>query len=195
VHFHTLAGLGGIDEATLDLMYLAPQIELILGRELARWAQETGETSALPPSWLGNLREMVNCYHKRLEGKSDFDLARFAEDVYALIKCYAADLPHLRRPYWLVRGDRVKMSEALKIRLRGECGRLGRHPDVESAEDCQRCSTAHVDEFGHSVGVIEGLVDYNNTVGPEVEVRWEPDNLRYAYHPSLLVLVEERDTR
>lgn len=42
----------------------------------------------------------------------------------------------------------------------------------------------HVEEFGNCVGVVLGPVDYGDTVGPEVDVRWQPSRLRYAYHPS-----------
>jgi hypothetical protein len=45
---------------------------------------------------------------------------------------------------------------------------------------------AHVDEFGHCIGVVEGPVDYGNSLGPEVDVRWQPSNLRYMYHPDEL---------
>lgn len=53
-------------------------------------------------------------------------------------------------------------------------------------------SVDHVAEFGNCIGLVEGLVDYNNVpkhdptydptkVGPEVDVRWLPSKLRYAY--------------
>jgi hypothetical protein len=88
------------------------------------------------------------------------------------------------------------MTEYLKYRLRGECGKSGKHlgpfDPEEDGRECRGCSSAHVDEFGESVGVVQGLTDYNNCkpgdpeydldkVGPEWDVRWEPDNLRYAY--------------
>jgi len=34
-----------------------------------------------------------------------------------------------------------------------------------------------VDEFGHCIGVVEGLVDYGNSSGPEADVRWMPKEL------------------
>ena len=40
----------------------------------------------------------------------------------------------------------------------------------------------HAKEFGHSVGIVESFIDY----GPEVDVRWQPTQLRYAYHPDHL---------
>lgn len=82
----------------------------------------------------------------------------------------------------LGQGTRVRMSEDLKKRLRIS-------------------SRAHLKEFGKCVGTVQGLTDYNNCkpgepgydaekLGPEVDVRWEPHNLRYAYDPALLEVVE-----
>lgn len=70
--------------------------------------------------------------------------------------------------------EKVRMSKALKEKLKANN------------------SFEHVKEFGNCTGVIEGLVDYNSVkpgetgydpskVGPEVNVRWKPSNLRYAY--------------
>lgn len=64
---------------------------------------------------------------------------------------------------------KVRMSQALKDRLRA------------------KGSSEHVAEFGACVGQVEGLVDYGSAKGPEVDVRWEPSGLRYAYHPDDLV--------
>jgi hypothetical protein len=58
-------------------------------------------------------------------------------------------------------------------------------------------SRGHIDEFGACVGIVEGLLDYNNPgsphdprkVGPELDVRWQPSNLRYGYHPENLRIV------
>lgn len=77
-----------------------------------------------------------------------------------------------------------KMSEALKDLL------------IETG------SSDHVKEFGECVGHIEGYVDYNDVpkddpgwdptkIGPEVDVRWQPSNLRYAYARSDLVPADE----
>lgn len=104
------------------------------------------------------------------------------------------------------RGTKVRMSEEFKTLLRGKCtaGHVGpflygapEHDQPDSG--CTACSSAHIDEFGESIGIVEGLVDYNNDgepydptkIGPELNVRWEPDNLRYGYHPKHLVVVEE----
>jgi hypothetical protein len=96
------------------------------------------------------------------------------------------------------------MTEALKSKLQGDClpgkhvaPRPGEPPlDPEDVDEgCLHCSTAHIVEFGESVGVVQGLTDYNHCepgtpeydsakVGPEVDVRWEPHNLRYAYLPG-----------
>lgn len=111
-------------------------------------------------------------------------------------------------------GTKVKMSEGLKAQLRGKCGEAGHHlgpfdseadlfdPEVPNDNDCWGCSSAHADEFCNSVGIVSGLTDYNNCnpgdpdydadkVGPEVDVYWQPDNLRYCYHPNQLVVVDE----
>jgi hypothetical protein len=74
-------------------------------------------------------------------------------------------------------GDLVRMSAKLKSQLRSTG------------------SGVHVDEFGGCVGIVVGPLDYNNCkpgepgydlakVGPEIDVRWQPSNLRYGYHPS-----------
>jgi hypothetical protein len=58
----------------------------------------------------------------------------------------------------------------------------------------------HVREFGRCVGMVLGLLDYNNCkpgdpdydsskLGPEVDVRWQPSNLRYGYDPEDLEIV------
>jgi 5'-3' exonuclease len=96
-------------------------------------------------------------------------------------------------------GAPVRMSEAHKKALRGKCGEAGKHlGPFDSGEgddpggDCWGCSSAHVDEFGESTGVIEGLADYNNCadtdvewdpnkVGPEFRVKYVPEGLRYTY--------------
>lgn len=65
-------------------------------------------------------------------------------------------------------GTRVIMSAALKERMA-----------VNSAE--------HVAEFGQSVGVVIGQAEGD---WPEVDVRWEPHGLRYAYLPADLVEVD-----
>lgn len=72
------------------------------------------------------------------------------------------------------KGIKVKMSMHLKHRLIGNG------------------SADHALEFGSCEGYIEGYTDYNNVpkghplyskekLGPEVEVRWVPSNLRYSY--------------
>lgn len=47
----------------------------------------------------------------------------------------------------------------------------------------------HVKEFGRCVGEVIGPTDYGNQLGPELDVRWKPSNLRYAYAPAHLQLV------
>lgn len=66
--------------------------------------------------------------------------------------------------------------------------------------ECMSCSAAHLEEFGDCVGVVDGPTDFNNRkpgdpdydpekVGPCVDVRWQPSNLRYMYDPDELELV------
>lgn len=80
-------------------------------------------------------------------------------------------------------GTRVRMSEHLKQAL------------------IKNGSKEHVREFNNCIGVVQGLTDYNNCkpgdpkydqdkVGPEVDVRWQPSNLRYAYAIEKLVIIK-----
>lgn len=96
------------------------------------------------------------------------------------------------------KGTKVRMSPALKTALRGKCGEAGKHLGPMCEGDCWGCSSAHVEEFGDCVGIVEGLVDFNNCkpkdpaydkrkLGPEVDVRWQPSKLRYGYHPDQLI--------
>ena len=63
-------------------------------------------------------------------------------------------------------GTRVRMSKQLKEALkRNGCG-------------------DHVQEFGQCIGVVRGPVNYGTQIGPEVDVVWQPGNLRYAYKPE-----------
>lgn len=75
-------------------------------------------------------------------------------------------------------GDRVRMTKALRKLLNWS-------------------SREHVREFGLCIGIVQGPTDFNNCkpgepgydpskVGPEIDVRWQPSNLRYAYHPKSL---------
>lgn len=99
------------------------------------------------------------------------------------------------------KGDRVRMTAGFKSKMRGDClpnkhvvpreGEPSLDPELPD-DGCFRCSTAHVEEFGECIGVVDGLMDYNNCepgdpaydaskLGPEVDVRWQPSNLRYGY--------------
>lgn len=44
-------------------------------------------------------------------------------------------------------------------------------------------SGEHVEEFGERIGIVIGICE---TGGPELDVRWQPSNLRYAYLPENL---------
>lgn len=71
----------------------------------------------------------------------------------------------------MTKGALVKMSEELKRIMRGNG------------------SGAHIDEFGDCVGIVQGHVVVNGIKWPEVDVRWLPSNLKYAYPPDLLVRI------
>ena len=69
------------------------------------------------------------------------------------------------------RGDRVRMRKTLKQKL------------------IANGSRAHLEEFGEAIGVVDGPVAWSSeTIGPELDVRWLPDRLRYAYQPEDLIL-------
>jgi hypothetical protein len=69
-------------------------------------------------------------------------------------------------------GVSVRMTADLKAELRGN----------GSAE--------HVEEFGDCSGVVLGPTDYGQgRRGPELDVRWQPSGLRYAYAPEHLEVV------
>ena len=72
------------------------------------------------------------------------------------------------------------MKPGTKVRMTEELKRVFR---------LNNCA-AHVEEFGDCVGIVEGPVDYGTTSGPELDVRWQPSNLRYAYDPKYLRIVE-----
>lgn len=65
-------------------------------------------------------------------------------------------------------GDKVKMSENLKNNL------------IEM--DCKD----HVDEFGDCEGIVEDKVWEDEN---DVNVRWKPSGLRYAYDPDTLIKI------
>jgi hypothetical protein len=105
----------------------------------------------------------------------------------------------------LQKGDRVRMADALKAKMRGQC-LPEKHVDPFGAYEpnggCLHCSTDHVEEFGGCVGIVEGPMDWNNVpkddptydpekVGPWVDVRWQPSGLRYAYDPADLEKIEQ----
>ncbi len=71
-------------------------------------------------------------------------------------------------------GTKVIMSTQLKKNL--------------ISNNCQ----GHVREFGGCIGIVEDLVDFGTQKGPEVNVRWQPSNLRYAYHPKDLIVCNDK---
>jgi hypothetical protein len=57
------------------------------------------------------------------------------------------------------------------------------------------CHSRHR-EFLNCIGVVEGLVNYGVyegevILGPEIDVRWRPSNLRYAYKANELVKLSD----
>lgn len=68
-------------------------------------------------------------------------------------------------------GTKVRMSEGLKALLRAS----GSHE--------------HVEEFGDCTGIVIGPMFPDVPEAPEVDVRWQPSNLRYGYDPKNLVEV------
>lgn len=91
------------------------------------------------------------------------------------------------------------MSQRLKDAFLRDCAVSHAGPFMD--DECMGCSTEHVKEFGDCIGIVGNLVDYNNCkpgdrrwdfhkIGPEVEVRWQPDNLVYHYHPDYLEEVD-----
>lgn len=89
----------------------------------------------------------------------------------------------------LKKGDRVRMSEALKKQMRT--------PIKFRYGTGSYSSKEHVREFGNCVGIVLGFTDYINEgdeldirkIGPEVEVRWLPSKLCYAYDSKDLEVV------
>jgi hypothetical protein len=87
-------------------------------------------------------------------------------------------------PPTLRKGDKVRMTDEFKTRMRVS-------------------SVGHIVEFGECVGIVQGFIDYHNDgdmldhgkIGPEVDVRWQPSNLRYAYLPSDLEISPEQRER
>lgn len=94
----------------------------------------------------------------------------------------------------LKRGDKVKMSDDLKRRLRGKCT-SDRHEGLYQGKidlkmpnkGCMSCSTEHVEEFGSCNGIVGGFT-YRDTT-QFVDVWWQPSGLKYAYDQRDLVLL------
>jgi len=91
-----------------------------------------------------------------------------------IMDCLSAWRKHCEFHWKSTPGAKVRMSEALKQEL--------------IANGCAE----HTEEFFDCIGIVEGPVDYGETKGPEVDVRWQPSNLRYGYHPDQLVFVFDK---
>jgi hypothetical protein len=92
----------------------------------------------------------------------------------------------------LKKGDRVRMTAALKAGMQGQClpGKHVEPTEVGTTDDgCMKCSTDHIEEFGECEGIVEGPM-YPGW--PEVDVRWQPSNSRFGYKPEHLELVDTR---
>ncbi len=70
-------------------MYKPEELELVMGKALARWASATGYSTPIPPVWLREMSGMVNLYYQRLLEADTFDPVKFDEDVYKLVTCFA----------------------------------------------------------------------------------------------------------
>lgn len=77
----------------------------------------------------------------------------------------------------ITKGTKVRMSQSIKRTL--------------IKNGCKK----HVDEFGECIGVVEGQVNFGTQKGPEVDVRWAPSHLRYAYHPRELEVLSKEESR
>ena len=96
------------------------------------------------------------------------------------------------------------MTEGLKVRMRGPCGKAGKHvkPQLDPDDVCIHCSSDHIDEFENSIGIVVGQIDLNivppehpdydvGKLWPEWDVRWQPYNLKYGYLPEDLEIIPE----
>lgn len=104
-------------------------------------------------------------------------------------------------------GDVVEMTNKCKLDLCKACGLKGKHkgPFIDDGE-CIGCSRSHVEEFGDCIGRVVGPIDFNtcsedypdydkNKIGPELDVKWSPYNLKYGYHPKYLKLVKQKKVK
>lgn len=82
-------------------------------------------------------------------------------------------------------GALVRMTENYRSKLWNHGSLADGTPNDELLEG----NRDHVREFGSCIGVVQGLTKYVNTQGPEVDVRWRPSMLRYAYHPDNLEIL------
>lgn len=87
-------------------------------------------------------------------------------------------MPNLVNNMNIKKGDIVKMSWKLRFAL------------------LKSKSFGHLFEFAFCKGIVGDLVNYNNDnenhsekLGPEINVRWQPSNLRYCYLPEELIRV------
>lgn len=80
-------------------------------------------------------------------------------------------------------GDVVRMTRTFRTMMRWSS------PPLWRGRRRVYPSRRHIREFGRCVGVVIGLVDYGTQQGPEIDVRWQPSGLRYAYDSNNLELV------
>jgi len=91
----------------------------------------------------------------------------------------------------MVPGTKVRMTAAGKTMLQANSDRVQRYRD-----DADHETLSNVEEFGDCIGIIAGPTDYTGSecqikqLGPEVDVRWQPSNLRYAYLPEHLEIIQ-----
>ena len=123
-----------------------------------------------PTSWAAEVLAELDAYMELVIDEGYLDAADAFEQLHKL----ADTICELR----LQPGMKVRLIEAAKVAYRAN----------DSGE--------HIDEFGECVGIVDGPMDYTGpscqiqSLGPEVDVRWQPSNLRYSYAPNHLEIVE-----
>jgi hypothetical protein len=124
--------------------------------------------------------ELIDELNKRI-GLHEKGKCGYCERKPTTTPCKFPDRHHDKR----IVGIRVRMTAAFKAANREAPLAVRKLLD----DDAQ---LTNVEEFGDCVGKVDGLVDWGDgPSGPEVDVRWEPSNLRYAYATKDLEVVKD----